>query len=125
MSMQIAISTARAKRAAAEKGYVVDPFASQLCEAEPAGDPLLHRGYYARHRAVDLALRAFLREFPAPRRRGDSCADFFATTLLPARGGRRRRRAATSWSVRGGARIENAVGRLTPGASRARTIQLV
>ena len=55
--MELSRSTAKAKRACADKGYVADPFASLLCEGDAAGDPLLHRGYYARHRAVDAALR--------------------------------------------------------------------
>ena len=54
--MELSRSTAKAKRACADKGYVADPFASLLCEGDAAGDPLLHRGYYARHRAVDAAL---------------------------------------------------------------------
>ena len=49
--MELSRATAKAKRACADKG-------------DPAGDPLLHRGYYARHRAVDAALRAFLKRHP-------------------------------------------------------------
>ena len=62
--MELSRSTAKAKRACADKGYVADPFASLLCEGDAAGDPLLHRGYYARHRAVDAALRSFVRLHP-------------------------------------------------------------
>lgn len=62
--MELSRATAKAKRACADKGYVTDPFAAPLCEGDPAGDPLLHRGYYARHRAVDAALRAFLKRHP-------------------------------------------------------------
>ena len=33
--MELSRSTAKAKRACADKGYVADPFASLLCEATP------------------------------------------------------------------------------------------
>jgi len=89
MSLELARSTAKAKRACADKGYVADAFAAAFCPAAPeaSGDPLLRRGYYARHRAVDLALRTFLRQAAriTPRRapRTGSFASEQRMTLLP------------------------------------------
>ena len=62
--MELSRSTARAKRSCAEKGYVVDAFAPMFSEdTHTRTDPIMHRGYYARFRGVDLAVRAFLSKF--------------------------------------------------------------
>ena len=62
--MELSRSTARAKRSCAEKGYVVDAFAPMFSEdTHTRTDPIMHRGYYARFRGVDLAVRTFLSKF--------------------------------------------------------------
>lgn len=65
--MELSRSTARAKRACCDKGYVTDAFSAMLAPdvGSRSSDPLMHRGYYARFRAVDLAVRAFLAHFGA------------------------------------------------------------
>ena len=62
--MELSRSTARAKRSCCEKGYVTDAFAGMFSDGEGARtDPIMHRGYYARFRGVDLAVRSFLAKF--------------------------------------------------------------
>ena len=63
--MELSRSTAKAKRGCCDKGYVNDAFAAMFSPEAPArtSDPLMHRGYYARFRGVDLAVRTFLERF--------------------------------------------------------------
>ncbi|KAH8078791.1 protein C-terminal leucine carboxyl O-methyltransferase [Aureococcus anophagefferens] len=62
--MELSRSTARAKRSCAEKGYVTDAFAPMFSDdTHTRTDPIMHRGYYARFRGVDVAVRTFLSKF--------------------------------------------------------------
>ncbi|XP_055989418.1 tRNA wybutosine-synthesizing protein 4 [Sorex fumeus] len=53
-------SSALSKRSLAARGYVLDAFAALLVPGSARRAPLIHRGYYARARAVQHCVRAFL-----------------------------------------------------------------
>ncbi|KAJ8598694.1 hypothetical protein CTAYLR_003104 [Chrysophaeum taylorii] len=52
--MELALSTARAKKRCAERGYIEDPYVSHFVADRGTGDPSMTRGYYARIRAIEL-----------------------------------------------------------------------
>ena len=74
-AMDLSLETARAKRSMVSAGYVEDPFAAFFGGEKKRCDPVMHRGYYARLRAVE-------RDSPRLQKR-PRCAQRFAkeTTL--------------------------------------------